>query len=440
MCGAIHPYSSTRQRRIGDHSMDLSCSDDDDESSSAEDLDVNVCSVSDDEISHGTVRDSTVSTRQTPGREGSVEKHVREGASPMRKRRRLSVECTGIKSPSFSGNKEDHSKISQDTPTCSGLQFNDILDLTSMSPGVLFALSDAFLGGVTVTSQGSADIAKQWTSKKESETISIDSDSASEASVELIKSEIKPDQMDLKRRPIAKREKSSKSENYTSSESGESLSVASTESPSKQKQDLSTTTKERGIDVVEADSSAFSIKVEEGREPASEVNLPVSDSKQNLVDSDEDSCIITNVLKRPCPVGNDKFGMKCSLECCNPISYCDFHQSLTSVKRTMRSCMSKDLQITTVSSSSGTICDHFKEKTSQVMGQNLLLDQASAVADKEEKGDVCSVGTNTLPFKPSSRKELPATQTTTQTLFPKGKTPVSSSGRNKRLNLRKCFR
>ena len=272
---------------------------------------------------------------------------------------------------------------------------------------------------------------KASTSTKESEPISIDSDTASEASVELIRTERKPSELlDLKRRPITRREKKSKSENYTSSD--ESVSVASRDGPNKGKQDLPTITEKRGVDVVEADSSAFSVKVEEGTEPGSEVNLPVSDSKQNDADSDEDSCIITNVVKKPCPVGNDKFGMKCFLECCNPKIYCDLHQFSTSAN-------SKDLQITTVSSTSGAICDHFKVKSSLATEQHSLSDQASTGADKEEKAQFCSVGTNTLPLKPSFRKEqgLSTTETTaTRSLFSKGKTPVFSSDRNKKLSLR----
>jgi len=370
--------------------MDPSCIDDDgDESSSAEDLDVNVCSVSDDETSCGTVKDcDAVGARPTLSVEDNAEKLFREGVSPMRKRRRLKLECTGGKSPSFSGNEEGHSKISLDSPTCGATQFKD------MTPQLLFALSDTIFSGVAVTSQGSGDMAKQWTgtstSLRESETISIDSDTASEASVEVIKTERKLEPLDLKRRPIANHEKKSQSENYTSS--GTLVSVASRESPSERKQDLSTTTEKRGIDVVEADSSALSVKVEEGTEPGSEVNLPVSDSKQNVVDSDDDSCIITNVVKKPCPVGNDKFGMKCYLECCNPKIYCDFHLFSTSSK-------TRDLQITTVSSTSGTNCGHFTEKSSLTMKQNSLVDEASSGADK-----VCSVGTNTLPFKLSTRK------------------------------------
>ena len=421
VCGDIHPQSSTRQRKIGDRSMDPSCfddDDDDDESSFAEDLDVNVCSVSDDEISCGIVRDrDAVGTSLTLRGESSVEKLVREGASPMRKRPRLSLECTdgqsprfsgnnGHSSPSFSSNKEGHSEISLDTPTCSSTQFKD------MTPEVLIAISDTIFSGDAGTIQGPGDMAEQCTSSstKESETTSMDSDTASEASVELIKIEKKPQLLDLKRRPIARREKKSKSENYTSSD--ELGSVATTE--------------KRGIDVVEADSSGFSVKVEGGTEPAA------SDSKQDDVDSDEDSCIITNVVKKPCPVGNDKFGMKCYLDCCNPTFYCDYHQFLTSAK-------TKDLQITTVSSTSGTACDHFNEKSSQAMVQHSLSDQASSGADNEEKAHVCSVGTNTLPLKPSSRKkqELPTTETaTTQSFFPEGKIPVSSSDRNKKLSLR----
>ena len=429
VCGDIHPHSSTRRRKIGDRSMDLSCiddDDDDDECSSAEDLDVNVCSVSDDEISIGIVRNrDAVGTRNTLRGHGSVEKLVREGASPMRKRPRLSLECIGGQSPSLSCNKEGHSKISQDTPTCCGTELNDA------TPSMLFAISDAFLSEVTGTIQGPGDMANQCTSTKESETISMDSDTASEASVELIKIERKPQLLDLKRRPISRREKKIKSENYTSP--NESVSVAGSESSSSRKQDISTATEKRSIDVVEADSSAFSVKVEEGTGPAaSEMNLLLSDSKQNDVDSDDDSCIITNVVKKPCPVGNDKFGMKCYLECCNPTFYCDYHQLLTSAK-------TKDLQITTVSSTSGTICDHFNEKFSQAAEQHSLSGQASAGADNEEKAQACSVGTNMLPIKPSSMKnqELPTTETkTTRSVFPEGKIPVFSSDRNKKLSLR----
>ena len=130
--------------------MDPSCiDDDDDESSSAEDLDVNVCSVSDDEISYGTVRDfDAVDTRHTLGGEGSAEKLVREGASPIRKRPRLSVECAGGESPSFSGNKECHPEISLDTPTCSDTQFKDV------PPSILFALSDTIFSGAQLQVNG----------------------------------------------------------------------------------------------------------------------------------------------------------------------------------------------------------------------------------------------------------------------------------------------
>ena len=419
VCGDIHTNPSTRQRKIGDRSMDLSCIfDDDDESSSAEDLDVNVCSVSDDEISYGTVRDgNAVGTRHTLTAENSVLKLVREGASPMRKRRRLSLECASGKSPSFSGNNESQSKISQDTPSCSGTQFNGV------PPQLLLVLSETIFGSVAATSQGSTDMAKQRTNTDESETISIDSDSASESSVELITTERKPELLDLKRRPISKRGKNRKSENDTSLD--ELVIVASSKSPSKRTLDLSTTAEKRGIDIVAADSSAISVKVEEDTEPA-------SDSKTDLVESDEDSCIITNVVKKPCPFGNDKFGMKCQLNCCNPKIYCNFHQFSTSTE-------TKDLQITTVSSTSGAICDHLKEKSSLAMEKNSTLDHAAAVADNEEKAQVCSVGTNTLRFKPSSSKEHELTTTrtkTTQTLFPKGRTPVSSSRRKKKLNLR----
>ena len=60
--------------------------------------------------------------------------------------------------------------------------------------------------------------------------------------------------------------------------------MASSESSSSRKQDLSTTTEKGGLDVVAADSRAFSVKVEEGTEPGSEetgykfASLRVSDT------------------------------------------------------------------------------------------------------------------------------------------------------------------
>ena len=413
VCGSIAPYSGTRKRPIGDRSMDLSHSEDDEESSSAEDLDVNVCSVSDDEISLAAMRNSITSTRQTTVYESTTEKHVREGGSPMRKRRRLSLERTGAETSHLEG----CSKTSQNTATCSGLQFYDnILDSTSMTPNVLLAISDTVFGGGKVSSQESADVTTvQQTAEKEGETILIDSDSASDASVEWVKSEFKSDLTDLKRKPIVRREKSTKSEDDTCSESSELSSVASNKSPGKEKQNLFSSTRKRRIDAAEADSSAVSVEVEVGETASAQANLPVLDNKQKLVDSDDDACVITKVLKMQppsCPYGNDKNGMTCILHCCP--------------------CNSKTVSTTVTSNN----CDYLKEKSSKATEQNLPIDTASTVAEDEQKSDVCSVGTNTLPFKSSPRKKLSARQTsTTQTFFPKEER--LTSGQKKRLNLRR---
>ncbi|KAL9962985.1 hypothetical protein ACROYT_G032144 [Oculina patagonica] len=480
VCGAIESNPSTRKRPIGDRSADLSHSEDDEESSSAEDLDVNVCSVSDDETPLARLRSGARSNEQSTAHQESIQRHVREGASPMRKRRRLSLERTGGKTESSSESKEGCSETLQDTATCSGLQFYDrILESTSKDPSLLLAFSDAVFSGGFVTSQGPADVTAEQQTRKESEAILIDSDSASDSSVELVKSELKSDIIVLRRRPLARREKNTKSEDDTSSKSSESsgngkqdqsvstrsnvIEVDNTrpvkssgkgeqnqavstrrrsvevveadsstfpvkseggdptsdrnKSPGKGKQNLSTSTRKRGIDIVEADSSGLSIKVESG-EPASEVNLPVLDNKQQLVDGDDDICVITKVVKKPCPYGNDKIpGMKCDLiSCsCNRIVYVN----------------------KVVSSAISTNCDYVNEKSSKAMEQYLPSDTASSVANDKEEAGISSIGTNTLPFKPSSRNKLSTKQTTlSQTFFPKEKMPASPSRQNKRLNLR----
>lgn len=476
MCGAIESFSSTRQRQIGDRSEEVSHSEEDEDSSSAEEEhDVNVCSVSDDEISLATVRNRTTSTRQIPAHEGSIEKRIRQGASPMRKRRRLSLEKTASKTISSNECKEDCSKTSQNTSTStssSGLQLNDILGSTSMTSSVLCALSEAvddMLVKGLVTSQESADVTpRQHTITKDVETIVIDSDNsdtASDSSVELLKPKIKSDKKDLRRKPIARCVKNSKSEDSTSSESNESSTATSVNNPGKRKQNLGVSTRSRvievqddnypksiepvtragskssaegkqtlvlstreSIDVVKADSSAISIKTE-----YEEVNLQVSDKEENVAGSEDDSCIITNVIKKPCPYGNDKNGMTCPLYCCNSKVY--VYQASMSSKKTS-TCEFKDLQSGTVSSTSSTICDHVKAKSSTTAEQNQLSDTTSALTDKEEKGDVCSIGTNTF-FKPSSRKKLSVTQTETNQIFlAEGKTPAAPHGRKDRLKLR----
>ena len=476
VCGAIESFSSTRQRQIGDRSEELSHSEEEEESSSAEEEhDINVCSVSDDELSLATIRNRTASTRQFPVQEVSIEKHIREGVSPMRKRRRLSLEKTTGKCISSNDCKEGCSETSQNTSTStssSGLQLNDILGSTSMPSSVLCALSEAvddMLVKGLVTSQESADVTtRQQTIKKDVVTIVIDSDNsdtASDSSVELVKPKIRSDQKDLKRKPITRCVKNAKSEDSTSLECKESSTTTSAQNPGKGKQNLGVSTRSRvievqadnytkssepvtragskspaegkqtlalstrdSIDVVKADSSAFSIKIENEEE-----NLQVSDKKENAAGSDDDSCVITNVIKKPCPYGNDKNGMTCPLYCCN--SKVIVYQTSVSSKKTSTSEF-KDLQSGTVSSTSSTICDHVKEKSSTTVEQNRLLDTASAVTDKEDKGDVCSIGTNTI-FKPSSRKKLSVTQTETNQIFSsEGKTPASPHGRKDRLKLR----
>lgn len=430
VCGTIQPYSSTRRKPVGDRSMDLSDNDDDDddESSSAEDGDVNVCSVSDDETPLSVIKTDINSTRDAS--EDGIREHVREGASPMRKRRRLSLLGTSGNAGT-SDHKEDHLTKSQDTATSSGLRFHDILDSTSMTScsSLLLAFSDAVStvwGGRSVTCphQGSANMARQKSVKMDGEAIVIRDTDSDSSEVELINPGTNFDRTNLTRKSINKHKKNTEAGD-TCSKFTESVNVARVKSPGKGKQHLRMSTgKKSTFNVAEADSSA-----PECGETASQGNLPRLESKQEPFDSDDDECLITNVVKKSkksCPVGNDKLGMKCYLDCCNPARYHHLHHS---------SFKFKDLQSKTVSSTS--YCDHVKEKSSKAVEQNLLSDKATAVVNDEEKVDACSIGTNTPPFKPSSSKELSSTQTgTTQLYFPVGKTPASPSGGKKRLNLR----
>ena len=422
VCGNTLPYSSTRQRPVGDHSMNPYASDEDQSSSSTEDCEVNVCTVSDDDAPLATLRRNQDESLQL---RSSVEAHEREGASPMRKRRRLSsIQRTpGKAGPS--SHRENHLRKSQ---TASSI--NDLLESPSTPSSLLFAISDAVFSGATMTEETNATAVPVVITGKEREAILIrdtDSESASDVSEE----DFKIGTEKGKSPGNVKREKDDSSSN-----SNETFAAAKVKSPRIRKQDLQKLRRLTAVPVVEAeaDSSADDVKVL-GDPMLSEVKILNFENKQEPSDSDDDSCVITNVVKKPCPFGNDRFG-KCFLRCCNPAGYFRLDVVATNSKET--NCKCKDLQIQTVSSTSS--CCHVGEKSNESQKQNLpstktnvAINEDGPIASKEH----CSVGTNTSPFKPSARKQNPTRKTTiTETYFPKGKTPVSPSGQNKRLNLR----
>ena len=395
--------------------------DDDDTCSSTEDCDVNVCTESDDEIPLAAIRNEMNRTRETSVFQDSIVTKPREGASPMRKRPRLSLHGTDDKEET-SDQKEHHANQSQDSTTCTRLHLSDILASTSSMTNSLFL---AFSDAVTVFGRGL--LPGQGPSKEnvqnDSEPIDIDSDTSSEASVVLLKFETTSDNTHLNRKPIHKQESVSRSEAvHTCSKSNQCHKLPRCASSREVKQEVFVTATKTDTDVAEADSSLVSVKIE-GRESPPELNLSVSENKSENCDaSDDDSCCITKVVKKSCPFGNDKCGFKCDLDCCNPSVYRHVHQSPTSSKVAPCSCKFKHLQIKTVSNST---CEHVKDNIDKPAEKSELSDKATTEADSKGKLSVCSIGTNTLPFKPSATKEH----------FSKRKTEAAS-GRNKRLNLR----
>ena len=462
VCGNTLPYSSTRKRPIGDHSMDPHVSDDE-ESSSSDECEVNVCAVSDDDVPLAALRQDFQGTSQPQSSVGehmseqisfpksepqpeasqlistiaglhareqaspigkcqqeplklgnNIEKymHVKDGASPMRKRRRLSLHGSPRQTRK-SSHEENPVVLERETAASS---INDLLDSTSMSSSFLLAISDTVLGEAAASDETLDTAAVPVDVDKSCEAILIresDSECSSDASVELLNINKVPGQSKESKKPRSK--------------ATEAFDAVKERSPLRTRKRYLAKLKRLSLDTkVEADSSASVVSEEEGRETSSTESSSLDFKfKQEPFDSDDDSCLITKVVKKPCPYGNDKFGKCTLLLCCNPVEYFCPGVMATSSKATNYKC--RDLQITTVSSTRS--CDHDQEKSTR---EHTRLEQTATASE-----DLCSVGTNTAPLKLSTRKDYPSNQSSIgQYYFPKGKRPVSSSDEPRRLNLR----
>lgn len=431
--------------------MDPYISDGEQSSSSSDDCEVNVCAVSDDDTplavlkrnseeptqlsrsaqeymedgacakprlqtrsSAERVRERASPMRKRPQEQlhlrSSAKEHMGEGASPKRKRRRLSLQSSPSKAEAGATSS-----------------INDLLDSSSMTSSVLFVISDAVFGGAAPIEEmpDAAGVTGTVNDKKESEAILIrdtDSECSSDVSVEVLKIGTEADE-----------EKAGDAISKSiEAVTGDAVNVNSPRTRKRNLAKLKGSSLVEHVAKVEADSSATILPVKvESFEPQSVVNLLNFESKHEPYSSDDDSCLITKVVKKPCPVGNDKVG-ECSLRCCNPVSYFCPNFGTTGSKGT--SCKCKDLQITTISSTSS--CNHVQGKSVK-QEQSLPSAKTTALTEDDPSKTLCTVGTNTLPLKPSARKEISYKQRTiTETYFPKGKRPSSPSGQHKRLNLR----
>lgn len=374
VCGDKKSQPRTRQRQIGDRSMNYLSSDDDDDDddreSPTEDCDVNVCSVSDDEVPLAEIRNELNCRGETPLCVDNVVKRPKAVASPMRKRARVSLQRSDDEDETTEL-KEDHTNKPQETPECSGLHLGDIFASTSsMTTSLLLTLSGLITGTTRENIQSDFEPILNE---------SVESDCSSEASIEFVKA-VKTD------------EKHFNSEINVGRSAGKLQRRAGFQEV---KQDLSLTTSKAVRDSVEAESCIISGKTE-GRESTSVENLSVSENKDEI---DEDFCCITKVVKKSCPVGNDKCGQKCDLDCCNSVAR-HIYQSPSPSKVSMSSCSHKDIQSKKVSGSSTYSGRSLvKEKIGKPADQNKLLNEATTEAR------FFSVGTNTLPFKQCVKKD-----------------------------------
>lgn len=457
VCTNTTPLSSTRQRPVGDHSMDPYISHGDESSSDDECNEVNVCALSDDDLPlavlkrdldgrdqaqscvKACVSDEGVSPTDEPQPDALqlkniteekspmqklweplqniIQDQVEEGESPVRKRRRLSLQL----SP-----QGRESSLKENNVVKSENNTNSISDLlsASMTPSFLFAVGDALetvLSGPSTS--GALDSAATSDNVKESEAILIsntDSECSSEASVELVKFDSEVNQG----------KECTECVGEGSSKPTKAFDAAILKSPHRvRKQNLKKLERLSfdGVIKVEADSSAtiVTVKVEE-ETPESEVNSLDLTLDQEPYNSDDDSCLITKVVRKPCPYGNDKFG-ECFLRCCKPTRF------LGATVMSSKGVEGKDLQIMTVMSTSS--CDHVVQGTSS---ETVGLGEQTAVGSQGSvRQELCNIATNTPPLKLPSRKKHPPRQSTiTETFYPKGKSPVSPSDQAKRLNLR----
>ena len=406
-CGNSLPYSSTRERPVGDRSMDPYTSDEGEGSSTTEDCEVNVCTISDDDAPLAELK--RTQEEQIPLR-SSVTTAFRDGASPLGKRRRLSA---GTSSEAGPGNLEEY--LCQNSRSCASYFF-DSLHSASVLPNVLLTLSDAVYTE-TVEKQ-SSDFGGEVQAIVIKDT---DSECSSQTSEE-----------DLKIITENANCKGNARTGDTGVKSNVTVDGVGVSSPESRKQKLAKLNSvRRSTEVVKA-AEADSSREVDGEAMLSEVNLLYCGNKEEHVGSDDDACLITKVIKppkKPCPYGNDKFG-KCMLTCCNPTKF--VHSVIVASSPKVTNSSHKDLQIETVSSSN---LNHVPEKSDADGKKPLAIDENNG---RDESKKCCSVGTNTTAsIAQSVKRVLPSRQTTsTATFLPTSKRPSSPAGQNRNLRLK----
>ena len=408
-CGNTLPYSSTRQRPVGDRSMDPYTSDEGEGSSTTEDCEVNVCTISDDDAPLAELKRTQEEQIQL---RSSVKTAFRDGASPLRKRRRLSADTSSEAGPS---NLEEY--LSENSRSCASY-FLDSLHSASVLPNVLLTLSDAVYTETVEKQAGNFEGEVQAIVIRDT-----DSECSSQTSEE--------DLRIITENPNCKGNSKTGDTGVKSNVTVDGVGVSSPESRKQKLAKLNSVRKSTEVvKAAEADSSE-----DVDREAMlSEVNLLDCGNKEDHDGSDDDACLITKVIKpkrKPCPYGNDKFG-KCMLTCCNPTKF--LHSVIVASSPKVTNSSHKDLQIETVSSSSSNL-NHVPEKSDADAKKPLAIDEDNG---RDESKECCSVGTNTTAnIAPSVKRVLPSRQTTiTERFLPTAKKPSSPSGQNRNLRLK----
>lgn len=385
--------------------MDPYTSDEGEGSSTTEDCEVNVCTISDDDAPLAELKRTQEEQSQL---RSSVKTAFRDGASPLRKRRRLSAGTSNEAGPS---NLEEY--LSENSRSCASFVF-DSLHSVSVLPNVLLTLSDAVYTETVEKRAGNFGGEVQAIVIRDT-----DSECSSQTSEE--------DLRIITENPNCK----GNSTGDTGVKSNVNVDGVGVSSPETRKQKLGKLNSAcRSTEVVKAAEADSSEDVD--REPMlSEVNLLNCGNKEDHDGSDDDACLITKVItppRKPCPYGNDKFG-KCMLTCCNPTKF--LHSVLVASSSKVTNSSHKDLQIEKVSSSSSNL-NHVPEK-SDTDGKKPDEDNG-----RDESRECCSVGTNTTAnIAPYVKRVLPSRQTTiTETFIPTAKKPSSPSGQNRNLRLK----
>lgn len=467
VCGNTLNYSSTRKRPVvGDRSMDPFFNDTGG-SSSDEDSCVNVCGVSDDDLPlaailkkrKGTMKPNS-STEEHPflgepvpmrerhietlQQKTATEDHKRDTSSPkkgqgealshseseeedsgppMRKRRRLS----GTPGEGRTGPLKQKQTTCSDSENTSCSLNGLVMESSGMTPSLLFAISKSVTEGLLSDDDATAEektssmaVTPKVEDVEDSATARVnpidevilikdtDSESVSDQSEGLL--ELDADVFQGKQMK------------KDSSNSKQSVEDVISRSPFKRRRyrrvrRLKRVTAAR----VEADSSTSVASVKVERESTSEQGWLNLKTEQVDNETDDDSCLITKVVKPPCPHGNDKFFGKCILRCCNPTLFGgpDVMTTTNSIQ-TNHKC--EDLQITTVTCRSSVRHNHIHSCKVHDQGRT----------ETAETKEFCSTGINTLPFKLFPRKDSPSEESTiTDTQCPAENGPVSTCSQTK---------